>query len=46
MTGRVGNLTPEQAEMLKKFKVELAIEGFFKVRLQRLSTPPLPRKFN
>ncbi|KAA1075316.1 cytosolic factor, phosphatidylinositol/phosphatidylcholine transfer protein [Puccinia graminis f. sp. tritici] len=30
LVGRVGNLTPEQAEMLKKFKAELAIEGFFK----------------
>jgi hypothetical protein len=32
MTGRVGNLTSEQAEALKKFKLELANEGFFKVR--------------
>ncbi|PLW45537.1 hypothetical protein PCANC_10146 [Puccinia coronata f. sp. avenae] len=30
MTGRVGNLTSEQAEALKKFKLELANEGFFK----------------
>ncbi|OAV90752.1 hypothetical protein PTTG_00026 [Puccinia triticina 1-1 BBBD Race 1] len=30
LTGRVGHLTAEQAELLKKFKLELATEGYFK----------------